>query len=582
MIPFHPSFRFKLFLATTLVVAFVTGATLLVTEHAVERDYRQIHRTRFESEVERIAALRDARLASVRDRCLDLAGSVRLLAAIEERDADLLYRIALDELRAVLTPPGGEGAAATFFRFVDARGRVVPPTDRRAGLVAGGGVARWEEQIAEVARTLGAAARQQVGYLAPRVDGTPRLQEVVATGIVDPVTRRSLGGLAIGFPAEEGPSGTAIRSGIWLDGRLFSKALPPALGASFERELSSAPPEGVRLERTLDSAGQPVRLFALPLDARSGFPRAYQVGVYPLGEELAAERRLGLQILGFAALALTLGLSASYLIARSLTVPIRELVAGTAEIRRGNLGVRVPVRARDEVGRLATSFNEMAEGLALKERYRSVLDLVADPEIARELVEGQAALGGEVRDVTVLFCDIRGFTSLTEGMDPARVIELLNEHMTALTRVIHDRGGAVDKFVGDSLMALFGAPRSHGDDARRAVGAALGLVAERDRLNARSPRTLSIGVGIATGSVVVGCMGSADRLNYTAVGERVNLSARLCAAAAPGEILVDEATFLLAGDLADAQAIAELPLKGFRGPVRAYRLTARPAIASAS
>jgi class 3 adenylate cyclase len=176
----------------------------------------------------------------------------------------------------------------------------------------------------------------------------------------------------------------------------------------------------------------------------------------------------------------------------------------------------------------------------------------------------------------VLFCDIRGFTTLTEGMDPVAVIEMLNLHMTALTNVVHRHHGVVDKFVGDALMALFGAPKSYGDDARDAASCALALLAERDRLNATTCRVVSMGIGVATGRVVAGCMGSADRLNYTVLGDRVNLAARLCARAAGGEILVDDAT---RGALAEAvvDTLEPLALKGISQPVSIFRLRALPA-----
>jgi len=224
------------------------------------------------------------------------------------------------------------------------------------------------------------------------------------------------------------------------------------------------------------------------------------------------------------------------------------------------------------MGRLAASFNAMAEGLALKERYRSVLDVVADRRIADELVRGRLELGGEPREVTVVFCDIRGFTARTEGMPPGDVVQLLNEHMTALARVVHAHQGVVDKYMGDALMALFGAPRSTSADAANAVRAAWEMVQAREELNRRSGRPIQVGIGVATGLVVAGCMGSADRLSYTVVGERVTLAARLCAQAGPMEIVIDDATRRALGGEADADLLPPQSLKGFSAPVVAYRV----------
>jgi class 3 adenylate cyclase len=201
-----------------------------------------------------------------------------------------------------------------------------------------------------------------------------------------------------------------------------------------------------------------------------------------------------------------------------------------------------------------------------------VLNSVADERVARQLLEGGLTLGGEERPVTMLFCDIRGFTAHTENMAPAEVIEFLNEHMTALTRVVKNHHGVLDKFVGDLLMALFGAPVSRGQDALDGARCALEILSVRNGLNAVSRHRLQVGIGVATGQVVAGCMGSLDRLNYTVIGERVNLASRLCSLAKPGQVVVDEATRLALGDLADVRPLAPVKLKGFSGEVQAFEL----------
>jgi class 3 adenylate cyclase len=292
-----------------------------------------------------------------------------------------------------------------------------------------------------------------------------------------------------------------------------------------------------------------------------------------LSGALQTQRELRIQILGFSAVAMLGALILSLIISHGLATPLRELVAGTASVRSGDLQVRVPVRSRDDVGQLASSFNEMAEGLAQKEMYRTVLNMVADEKVAHALVNGQLALGGELREITVLFCDIRGFTPLTENMPPEEVIEMLNEHMTALTRVVKEHHGVLDKFVGDLLMAIFGAPVSHENDTLNAARCALRLLAEREKLNATARHQLKIGIGIATGKVVAGCMGSSDRLNYTVLGERVNLASRLCSQAGPGQVVIDQTTREKLGDTATATPLPALNLKGFTENVMAYELT---------
>jgi class 3 adenylate cyclase len=255
-------------------------------------------------------------------------------------------------------------------------------------------------------------------------------------------------------------------------------------------------------------------------------------------------------------------------------VPIQDLVAGTEQIQRGNLGVRVPVRGRDELARLAGSFNEMTQDLALKERYATVLSKVADKDVAHELVSGRLTLGGETRQVSILFCDIRGFTALTQNMDPADVIALLNEHMTVLTRVVDAHHGVVDKFIGDSIMAIFGAPKSYGHDALNAARCALQMIEERRKLNEATTQKIHVGIGIATGPVLAGNMGSEKRLNYTVIGERVNLAARLCGIAGRMEIVIGQHTREALGDAVSSEPLPEMRLKGFNESVQAYRLLA--------
>jgi HAMP domain-containing protein len=414
------TFRLKLLLAMLALVVGVTGATLLVIQRNVEAAYGRIFQERFTSDVGFFSALRAARLAVPMSRCLDLATSVRLIAAIEERESALLYTTGGDELRNVLRPPAGapDRRAATFFRFVDAGGSVLAPTDERAGLVGATGAARWEEQIARVASTTEA---QQIGYLAPDIDGRPVLQEVVVTRILDRPTGRRLGALAVAFPVDDfgervAEGGRAIRGGIWLDGRLYSRTIPEEL----RRPLAATVAEeiGGAGDLVFPVGGTPHLVFQRALHGDSAFPPAYQVGLYSLAETLARQADLRRKVLGFGGAGLLVALLVSMAMARSLAVPIRELVAAAREVGRGNLGVAVPVRSGDEMGRLAASFNAMVDGLALKERYRSVLDVVTDREVAEELIAGRLGLGGELREASVLFCDIRGFTALTEEMPP--------------------------------------------------------------------------------------------------------------------------------------------------------------------
>ena len=216
----------------------------------------------------------------------------------------------------------------------------------------------------------------------------------------------------------------------------------------------------------------------------------------------------------------------------------------------------------------------MSADLKLKELYRDLLDRVTDPRVAEELISGKIELGGELREVTTLFCDIRGFTELTEGMPPREVFDFLNEHMTALTEVVSRHNGVVDKFVGDEIMVVFGAPIRYENDAQDAVACAVEMIEARNALNESGRHRLDVGIGIATGPGLAGRMGSQDRQNYTVLGERVNLAARLCGKAQAMEILIDDATRDQLTSGFTVKSLGGVELKGFSQPVETFQVTA--------
>jgi len=231
------------------------------------------------------------------------------------------------------------------------------------------------------------------------------------------------------------------------------------------------------------------------------------------------------------AVGLLLSVLMAVMIARSATKPVLELARSAQRIREGDYEQRVEVAQRDELGKLADSFNEMAVGLAEKERVRNLLGKVVSPEIAEELLSKEIELGGEERVITVLFSDARNFTSLCEGRAPRDILSLLNRYLTEITGIIEEHGGVVDKYIGDAVMALFGAPLQRPDSASQAVAAALGMDAALQGVNAcfraEGIPELGVGIGLNTGLVVAGNMGSELRLNYTVIGDGVNLASRL-------------------------------------------------------
>ena len=300
----------------------------------------------------------------------------------------------------------------------------------------------------------------------------------------------------------------------------------------------------------------------------------------PLDPVLEPFERINSALLIGGLASLLLAALVSGLLARGLTGPVVRLTRATRRVAGGDYDVEVPVESKDEIGTLAGAFNEMTEGLRLKERYRGVLNKVVSPEVATELMAGEVVLGGETRQATVLFGDLRGFTATTSTMEPQSVIRLLNECMEELSDAVDRAGGVVDKFVGDEIMAIFGAPVSREDDAARAVRAAIDMQEALIRLNdsraQRGEPVLGLGIGINTGEVVAGNMGSPNRLNYTVVGSTVNLAARLCSSADPGEILIGESTRTAMAQPSGIQAesVGRRPFKGFTDPIEVFRVQA--------
>jgi len=228
-------------------------------------------------------------------------------------------------------------------------------------------------------------------------------------------------------------------------------------------------------------------------------------------------------LIQFYSLVIVLSLIAVIYLARSITNPLSHLANAVKRIEAGDYAKQVPVRSRDELGELADSVNSMASGLAEKEKVRDLLGKVVSHQIAEELLSNPVELGGEERTATILFSDIRGFTSYCEDLPPQQVLGELNKVLSCISDIVEAHNGVVDKFQGDAVMALFGAPVSSRDDAANAMAAGLEIIAAVG--SAENP--LSACVGINTGLVVAGNLGSANRLNYSVIGDAVNLAACL-------------------------------------------------------
>jgi len=283
-----------------------------------------------------------------------------------------------------------------------------------------------------------------------------------------------------------------------------------------------------------------------------GSEHAYAILQRDRDEAMAPYFRIRMLLIIISLLALLLSIFGGAAIASSVTRPVRILVAFARDIQRGDYTREVNLQQKDELGQLGQAFNNMSKGLFERDKVRNLLGKVISPEIAEELIRSDVQLGGEEKEITILFTDLRGFTSLSENRTPGEVLDFLNEYLTRMTAVIDKHSGVVDKYIGDAIMALFGAPLELRDHAGRAVDCALEMIEELEYSNAafkaRGWPQLAMGVGVHTGKVVVGNMGSKDRLNYTAIGDGVNLASRLESATKEFgvPIIVSEATMMQA------------------------------------
>ena len=250
--------------------------------------------------------------------------------------------------------------------------------------------------------------------------------------------------------------------------------------------------------------------------------------------------------------------------------PIRRLQEATSKVGAGDLATRVPVGTADETGTLTRAFNRMVSGLEERERLREAFGTFVDPELAERVARDGTDLRGEELEISILFMDVRGFTSFSERAPARDVVARLNELYEIVVPVITAHGGHANKFISDGLLAIFGAPERHEDHADRAVAAALEIA---DRVEDHFHDEWGVGLGVNSGSVVVGTIGGGGRLDFTAIGDAVNTAARVESATREtgDDVLITEATHgLLADHGRRWEERPAMPLKGKSGTIKLF------------
>ena len=364
----------------------------------------------------------------------------------------------------------------------------------------------------------------------------------------------------------------------------------PARAASLESMASAGALEGIDptlLEPLLARAseyqdgGEAMVGTIIGLDSR---PWA-AVAQVPRAEAYASLERMRELVVGAVLLVMLVAGGLGVFAAQRLTAPLRSLTRFAGELARRRFDQRISPSSRDELGVLATAMSNAAAELETSEaqlaeqiEIRHDLGRYIPAELVELVVrrEQDMALGGQRREISVMFMDVVAFTPLTERLAPEAIVELLNHLFTMSTEIVFRHGGTVDKFIGDSMMAFWGAPGDCPDHAERAVAAAEEILSwleiANDHFRSRYDCTVRLAIGVNSGPCVVGNIGSDRRMEYTAIGDVVNVAARLEAIARPQQILVTEQTRILAGDMFDFAAAGSKEIAGRKTPVKLYEV----------
>ena len=559
--------RTKIFLPFSVLILAILLATLWVVGAAVGAWVEGSLKRQFTATGNVFRALMAERAERLIGETSLLAGDFALKRAIATYDPDTLSSVAVNHRERI---------GADLLWITDENGRL---------LAAAGGRVDANAQLSALAPLSQAMSTDAPAVAVTEVDGG--LVQLVAVPIfgpdpigyllagegIDDATARQLQastGPAVSFLTAERLFATS-----WTDAertQLFPAGGPgsPALEKHLARAAATTGAEHSTF--LLDLEGDRLLSILIPIEAQLPAPLyalvqdSYDRALGPLA---ALRRWVG--AIGIAALigALVVG----GMIAGGIAAPVQMLVAAMRRVLTGDFRERLTLRREDEIGFLARSFNEMVAGLQERERIKETFGRFVSRDVAAAVLSGELPLDGERREVSVLFQVVRDFTTIAEHTDPRLLVRVVNRLFTEMVAAVEAQGGIIRVFTGDGVMALFGAPVAHSDHAARAVRAGLDMVARLPALNAQLQAeqlpVLRIGVGIATGEVIVGRMGPDQRSEYNVVGDAANLASRIegLNKELGTVVLVSAATARQAGARFELGRRAVLPVKGKERPV---------------
>lgn len=281
-----------------------------------------------------------------------------------------------------------------------------------------------------------------------------------------------------------------------------------------------------------------------------------------------------------AGIVISVALFLSFLFSMTLTGPIEKLAGLITVVSKGNFDVKAAhqVNSHDEVGDLAIAFDNMTEGLKERDKVKNLFSKFHGSSVAEDLIKNDIGVGGTKKEVTVFFSDIRGFTKFSEGHTPEEVVAMLNEYFSVMVKIINEKGGVVDKFIGDAIMAVWGAPHSSEQDTANAVSACLEMrkaLAELNDLRAsRGQSAIMIGMGLHCGPAISGTIGSQERMEYTVIGDTVNMTSRIEAStkAFGSDLLVSDEIFQKVEKAFGFEFSGQAEVKGKSEPLKLYKV----------
>jgi adenylate cyclase len=367
-----------------------------------------------------------------------------------------------------------------------------------------------------------------------------------------------------------------VERGLWVG---VTVALTGATTASLAYLLVERLARPLATRAMVGAEGKPVgrgrgvaRRSVLAWAMGSGIPIAglLMLGIRSLAPSDVTLHGLALATVVLTGTALLVGWRSVGLAARATADPIKGVARAMARVHKGEYSTRVPVYDGTEIGRLQVGFNEMVAGLEEREQIRAAFGRYVDPDIAEHILSEGTSLAGEEIELSMLFLDIRNFTGFAEQTPAPKVVGTINRLFERAVPAIRDNGGHVDKFVGDGLLAVFGAPRRLENHAAAAVSAALDIA---DAVEDEFAGSLSVGIGVNTGTVVAGNVGGAGRFEFSVIGDPVNVAARIeSATRQTGDtVLISGRTRELIGEM--SVELVERPaieLKGKTGAVALY------------